>query len=181
MLCLFSGAPVNGIGGGSVAGPGQVVSGAVAICEAPVWPGGLGTSGAAAVSLTRSSSEDATAVLLGSDTAAVAAAAASSFGRAVQVKPMKPVMKAPGTNRLNMMNCFQFVLSISTRAATLRVCVWFRRCRRRCRRRLCGTGFHSSTSQLNLSRFISAPLNKRPTVRLHLTKGAYVEPKAVRM
>ena len=96
---------MNGIGGGAVAGSGVVVSGAVAVCEAPVWPGGLGTSGAAAVSLTRSSSEDVTAVLLGSDIASVtagsAAAAAAAAATAGSV-PASAVASFHYTPELNL-------------------------------------------------------------------------------
>lgn len=70
MVCIFAATGYDGI----IAGPGVVVSSAVASCEVPAWTGGTGAGGAAAVSLTRSSAEDASAFLLASSATAASAA-----------------------------------------------------------------------------------------------------------
>jgi len=76
LLCIFAGAPASGgVASGVAVGPGVLVSGAVASCEAPAWPGGIASGGPAAVSLTHASAEDATTVFMGSDSAAVVATA----------------------------------------------------------------------------------------------------------
>ena len=48
--------------------------------------------------------------------------AAADYGRALQIDPMKPMLKVPGTKRLKLklMDCFETLLSILACAATLR-------------------------------------------------------------
>jgi len=103
-------------------------------------------------------------------------------GKAVQVDPIKPTLKAPGTKRLKLkyvLNGFQVLLSISTCAATPWAVVHHVCGGRQAppapaapargqgsvgrggRGGVAGRGLHSSTSQLNLSRFSHStnPLN----------------------
>jgi len=72
-------------------------------------------------------------------------------GEAVQVDPMKPKMKPPGTKRLKLK--WEILLSISAFKFNLRRYRAVRMLRLRRAGRAGGRGLHSSTSQLNLSRF----------------------------
>jgi hypothetical protein len=74
----------------------------------------------------------------------------ASQGRAVQVDPMKPRLKPPGTERLKL-RC-DILLSTSAFKLNLRRYTQGRRARCSCAP-LRGRVLHSSTFQLNLSRF----------------------------